>query len=196
MRTKLATIKEKKIKVRSTVIKFSKTSNHPHAKQTICFKNVIRTDLEEYLTDHAWAVITKTINKANLDRGDIVEFSAIIRPYRKSNNLLDFKLSYISDIKKINIDFKLNRSKNLEDPRWRRYKLRENTRSEMYNNLIVGDDSYLLNNKKIDIEDIPTQKTKNTTCPNCKEYSAMIINIKNGYTVCPKCNSPFIYLLK
>lgn len=96
MRKNLQILHNKKIRVRGKVHRFGKK---PPNVTTICLTDIY--DMENhFLTSHVWISQGKRVE--DLQVGDIVEFNAIVKPYRKANKTYDFRLSYPSQIEKVN----------------------------------------------------------------------------------------------
>jgi hypothetical protein len=58
----------------------------------LLLEDVVWVKTGEYLAEHCWLRSTPEVVKANLQRGDRVEFSAWVRPYRRGSGSRDIGL--------------------------------------------------------------------------------------------------------
>lgn len=72
------------------------------------YKTVLLIDLKnifgDYVCDHVWIREGKKFNKLNLNKGDKVQFTAVVKKYqhfKKDNKNIDYRLIHLYDIKKI-----------------------------------------------------------------------------------------------
>jgi ribosomal protein S27E len=146
------------------------------------------------ITDHIWMPETKTIADANLDRGDIIQFHAQARKYIKKNGALDYKISYVSGIKKIGRDSKLQPIKRkltiYEETAKRRKKCLDNYRNwlstgypEDYNEDVYKKDLKEINDTLKEI----TDNSIELKCPSCNIISKMYPKNKSLIS-CPNCD--------
>lgn len=89
-----------RLRFRGTVIRFGKTrGKKAWRKQTVLLRDLFTIDGQKVpkglpaTTDHVWLCVGKQIDNAKLRHGDMVEFNARVRWYRKAGGC-DLKLSH------------------------------------------------------------------------------------------------------
>jgi hypothetical protein len=87
-----------------------KVSYKGYSEETILLKTVVDLETNKGVADHIWFSYTQGFIKASLKPGDIVEFEARVKEYRKGyinknykidNSTIDFKLSNPTKIKRV-----------------------------------------------------------------------------------------------
>jgi len=111
MRKELAAELGKRKKFRATVDRLGKKINYKgYSEETILLNAIIDVETGKAVTDHIWFSYTQGFVKASVISGDILEFEARVKEYRKgyvnknykiNNTTSDFKLSNPTRIKKI-----------------------------------------------------------------------------------------------
>jgi hypothetical protein len=111
MRGKLAAQNEQRKTFRATFSKIGKKTNYQgYSEDTILLTNVIDLATNETITDHVWFTFNKSFESLSPKIGDVIEFDARIKPYKKGyvNKALgftrqreDFKLSHPTKLRKI-----------------------------------------------------------------------------------------------
>lgn len=109
MRKVLAENEGQRRRFRATFVRTGKKINYQgRSEDTILLNNVIDVLSGERMTDHIWFTYTKGFEEANIKEGDVVEFDARVKEYRKgyvnrsagiNNRKKDFKLSHPTKIK-------------------------------------------------------------------------------------------------
>lgn len=111
MRKKLRKIgSENRNKFTAKFERFGSKSGWKGPEMTVLLVDV-KNDQGKVVSDHLWFNFTKGFEKLNLEKGDIVQFSARVREYEKgykgwgifSETEFDYKLSYPTKIQKINL---------------------------------------------------------------------------------------------
>lgn len=103
MRKELKKIKNKRTTFIGEVNKFgTKPSYKGYPKKTILLINIKFKETNEIATDHIWFTVGKTIENIELNIGDIIQFDARVKQYKKGyiEKEVDYKLSNISKIYK------------------------------------------------------------------------------------------------
>ena len=110
MRKELAAEKGKRKKFKAVFGRVGKKVNYKgYSEETILLKNIIDAEANEVVADHVWFSYTQGFVDASLTIGDLLEFEARIKEYRKgyvnknykiNNSTTDFKLSNPTKIKK------------------------------------------------------------------------------------------------
>jgi len=101
----------RKIRLRGTFEKLGTKKNWKFGflEETILLID-IKNDANEIITDHLWLNYTNQLKKADLKKGDEIEFFGIVRMYKKGyfdfregmdNRTIDYKITYPSKVKKI-----------------------------------------------------------------------------------------------
>ena len=111
MRKELAAEEGKRKKFKAIFDRVGKKVNYKgYSEETILLKNIIDIESNKIVADHVWFNYTQGFVKASLSAGDIVEFEARVKEYRKgyvnrnyqiNNSTTDFKLSNPTRIKKV-----------------------------------------------------------------------------------------------
>jgi len=110
MRSKLKKIENKRKTFIGTFVRFGSKSNyHGFPEPTILLKD-IKDNNNRIVCDHIWFNLTKRFQNIDLKEGDIIEFDARVKEYKKGyvnyrkgifNQSYNYKLSYPTKIKKI-----------------------------------------------------------------------------------------------
>ncbi len=113
MRKELAAEKVKRKKFTTVYGRVGKKVNYKgYSEETILLKNIIDSESNKQVADHVWFSYTKGFVSASLNVGDLLEFEARVKEYRKgyvnknykiNKGTTDFKLSNPTKIKKINV---------------------------------------------------------------------------------------------
>ena len=111
MRKKLAVEAGKRKKFTAKFGRIGKKVNYKgYTEETILLQNIVDTETNDMVADHLWFSYTQGFIKASLKEGDILEFEARVKEYRKgyvnrnykiNNSTKDFKLSNPTKIVKI-----------------------------------------------------------------------------------------------
>jgi len=121
MRTELKKLSGSRLTFTADVSRFSTKVNYGHVKETICFVDVKFSD-GSLATDHLWFDLGKQIKSLNLKEGDTVKFDARIKTYIKGYinesqgidyRTIDYRLSNVSKVSKINITKGIDKSDNI-----------------------------------------------------------------------------------
>jgi len=98
-------------KFRAVFTRFGKKVNYSgYTDTTILLNNIIDTETNLAATDHHWFAYTKGFEEAQLKEGDLIEFEARVKIYKKgyvnrklaiNNRQSDYKLSHPTHIQKI-----------------------------------------------------------------------------------------------
>jgi hypothetical protein len=109
MREKLAAQNDQRKTFRATFSRIGKKKNYQgYSEDTILFTNVVDVATNEKITDHVWFTYSKSFESLNANLGDVIEFDARIKAYKKGyvNKALgfnqrreDFKLSHPTKIR-------------------------------------------------------------------------------------------------
>ncbi len=101
---------EKRYTYTGTFVREGRKNGYKGTERTLLFKNVKDSE-GNLITEHLWFNYTKGFEKANLNEGDIVEFSARVSEYEKGYKgrrwdvykpiETDYKLSYPTKIKNL-----------------------------------------------------------------------------------------------
>lgn len=194
MRIKLAKYCGERIRLRATVRRFSRKSKYKNSPETIMLSDVFNAETNEKITDHIWINPRKRIGDANLDRGDIIEFNAVIREYTKKNGVKDYKVSYPSQIKKIGTDYNLQRDKKPDDIYWL-YERGLASLKRAYSYAIEIGDMFEVKNIQKEINNYREEFNrrrkfiKTISCPHCN-YSFTEI-CEESFVECRSCKGFF-----
>lgn len=111
MRKELGKSIENRKKFKAIFSRFGKKINFKgHSEETVLLKHIIDLENNQEVADHLWFNYSKSFEKAQLNPGDILEFAARVKSYKKGyvNKPLkinlrttDFKLSHPTQIKKL-----------------------------------------------------------------------------------------------
>jgi len=86
----------------------TKTNYKGHAETTVLLTSVIDPEIDTPVADHVWFNFTKGFEAAGLSPGDVVEFEARIKQYKKgyvnsryqiNRQTVDYKLSHPTKIR-------------------------------------------------------------------------------------------------
>lgn len=109
MRKKLANKEGERKKFTAVFIRLGKKAGYTgYSVETILLSNVTDVETGELVTDHLWFTFTKGFQIFGLAEGDILEFEARVKPYRKGyvnkslaidKEKFDYKLSNPTKIK-------------------------------------------------------------------------------------------------
>lgn len=107
-RTKLGTEKGKRKKFQAIVSRFGKKVNYKgYSEETVLLTMIKDLETNINVADHLWFCFTKGFEKANIKEGNIIEFEARVKEYKKgyvnkqlgiNNKKKDFKLSHTTNI--------------------------------------------------------------------------------------------------
>jgi|SRR5882762_2188922 len=110
MRKELAAEEGKRKKFKAIFDRVGRKVNYKgYSEETILLKNIIDLESQKIMADHVWFSYTQGFIKASLNPGDMIEFEARVKEYRKgyinrnykiNNSTKDFKLSNPTKIKK------------------------------------------------------------------------------------------------
>ncbi len=111
MRKELAAEEGKRKKFKAVFSRIGKKVNYKgYSEETILLKNIVDLESQKIIADHVWLSYTQSFIKALLKAGDIIEFEARVKEYRKgyvnknykiNNSTKDLKLSNPTKIKKV-----------------------------------------------------------------------------------------------
>jgi hypothetical protein len=111
MRSELAPENGKRKKFRAAFSRLGKKTNYKgYSEETILLNTVVDVETGKTVTDHVWFSYTQGFVKASLKSGDMLEFEARVKEYRKgyvnknykiNKATTDFKLSNPTKIKKM-----------------------------------------------------------------------------------------------
>lgn len=111
MRKELAKEEGKRKKFKAAFDRVGKKVNYNgYSEETILLKNIVDLETNKIIADHIWFSYTQGFIKASIVVGDVVEFEARVKEYRKgyvnrnykiNNTSKDFKLSNPTKIKKV-----------------------------------------------------------------------------------------------
>jgi hypothetical protein len=109
MRKSLAKQDGERKTFRATFIRLGKKSNFKgYSEETILLKDVIDPETKQVVTDHVWFAFSTGFQKLMLKEGDMIEFDARVKAYKKgyinsrygiNNSKTDYKLSHPTKIK-------------------------------------------------------------------------------------------------
>ena len=107
MREQLAALEGQRLTVTASVLKRGSVVSWLGVREyTICLGPVQTLD-GQLLTDHLWLKVGRRLAALDLHKGDVVQFSGRVRPYKKARvrragqpftYSLDYKLSYPSNV--------------------------------------------------------------------------------------------------
>lgn len=111
MRKELARSEGERKKFRAQFSRLGKKTNFKgYSEETILLKAIVDVETNDVVADHLWCSLTKSFEKLVLKEGDIIEFEARVKVYKKgyvnsryqiNNSKKDFKLSHPTKIKVI-----------------------------------------------------------------------------------------------
>jgi hypothetical protein len=114
MRKKLAEEVGIRKKFQGVFARYGKKVNYKgYSEETVLVEQIVDAETNQVMCDHIWFSLTKSFEKLNLTSGDVLQFDARIKEYKKgyknnaykiNNTTKDFKLSHptnISQTKKI-----------------------------------------------------------------------------------------------
>jgi hypothetical protein len=114
MRKKLAEEVGIRKKFKGVFARYGKKVNYKgYSEETVLVEQIVDAETNQVMCDHIWFSLTKSFEKLNLTSGDVLQFDARIKEYKKgyknnaykiNNTTKDFKLSHptnISQTKKI-----------------------------------------------------------------------------------------------
>jgi hypothetical protein len=118
MRVELEKLKGLRVAFTGKVTKYGrKRSYKGNFKQTVLLTNVRFKDNNKEATDHIWLTVGVKLSNIELEVGEEIEFTAIIREYHKGyinknkeviDQKLDYKLIYPANIKRIQKNLLIN----------------------------------------------------------------------------------------
>jgi len=113
MRNQLAKHDGTRKKFRGVFVRFGKKANYQgYTDMTILLTSIIDVETNQVVTDHLWFNYTKGFEDAGIKEGDVIEFEARIKEYKKGyvnaragirNRSRDYKLSHPTQIKVIRV---------------------------------------------------------------------------------------------
>jgi hypothetical protein len=113
MRARLAAQKDERKTFRAQYSKIGKKKNYRgYSEDTILLTNIIDISTNEKITDHVWFTFSKSFDALNLQIGDVIEFDARIKGYKKgyvskalgiNQRTSDYKLSHPTKIRKVSL---------------------------------------------------------------------------------------------
>ena len=95
MREKLKEINRVRARFRGTFEEFGYRTSGGYRKDMALLRNITDAKGNE-MCEHIWLNLTKTVKALDLKRGDLIEFTARVRPYVKGyhdNRRMDYRLS-------------------------------------------------------------------------------------------------------
>ena len=84
-----------------------KVSYKGYSEETVLVEQIVDAETNQVMCDHIWFSLTKSFEKLNLTSGDVLQFDARIKEYKKgyknsaykiNNTTKDFKLSHPTHI--------------------------------------------------------------------------------------------------
>ena len=110
MRRELAKEEGKRKKFQALFDRVGKKVNYKgYSEETILLKNILDLESQKIVADHIWFSYSKSFINASISVGDVIEFEARVKEYRKGyvnrnykidNSTTDFKLSNPTKIKR------------------------------------------------------------------------------------------------
>ena len=104
MRKRLETDAGLRKRFRAVFVRVGKKTNFKgYSEDTILLRDITDTETNQVVTDHLWFTYSKTFEDANLHEGDLIEFDARIKEYKKGyvnkrmmvdKRRTDFRLSH------------------------------------------------------------------------------------------------------
>lgn len=111
MRKALAKEAEKRKKFKAVFGRLGKKMNFKgYTEETVLLKDIVDIDTGKQVADHLWFGYTKGFEKAALFTGDVIEFEARVKSYKKgyvnsrygfNSHIHDFKLNNPTKIRKL-----------------------------------------------------------------------------------------------
>ena len=108
MRTLLSGRKDERKRFRGTFVRLGKKSGYKgNSEETVLITNIIDLESNTVVADHLWFTFTKGFQELNLQPGNIVEFDARVKEYKKgyaydvatrTQRKTDYKLSHPTKI--------------------------------------------------------------------------------------------------
>jgi hypothetical protein len=109
MRRELAKREGQRKKFRATFSKLGKKINYKgYSEPTILLTDIIECETNLKITEHAWFSYTQGFEDADMKEGDVIEFEARVKEYKKgyvnrrykiNEKKLDYKLSHPTKIR-------------------------------------------------------------------------------------------------
>ena len=104
MRTNLASSQGERKRFRGTFVRVGRKTNFKgYSEDTILLRNIIEVSNNMRVSDHVWFTFTKGFEDAGIREGDLIEFDARIKAYKKgyvnkgvgiNTRKTDYKLSH------------------------------------------------------------------------------------------------------
>jgi hypothetical protein len=111
MRRPLAKDEGQRKRFRAEFVRIGRKTNFKgHSVDTLLLRNITDIEINQVVTDHVWFTYSKVFETANLREGDMIEFDARVKEYKKGyvnralkidNRKTDFRLSHPTKIKKV-----------------------------------------------------------------------------------------------
>jgi hypothetical protein len=108
MRKKLAEEVGIRKKFKGVFARYGKKVNYKgYSEETVLVEQIVDAETNQVMCDHIWFSLTKSFEKLNLTSGDVLQFDARIKEYKKgyknnaykiNNTTKDFKLSHPTNI--------------------------------------------------------------------------------------------------
>jgi len=108
MRKKLAEEVGIRKKFQGVFARYGKKVNYKgYSEETVLVEQIVDAETNQVMCDHLWFSLTKSFEKLNLTSGDVLQFDARIKEYKKgyknssykiNNTSKDFKLSHPTHI--------------------------------------------------------------------------------------------------
>jgi hypothetical protein len=108
MRKKLAEEVGARKKFRGVFARYGKKVNYKgYSEETVLVEQIVDAETNQLMCDHLWFSLTKGFEKLKLTKGDVLQFGARIKEYKKgyknsaykiNNTSKDFKLSHPTNI--------------------------------------------------------------------------------------------------
>ncbi len=108
MRKKLAEEVGARKKFRGVFARYGKKVSYKgYSEETVLVEQIADAETNQVMCDHIWFSLTKSFEKLNLTSGDVLQFDARIKEYKKgyknssykiNNTSKDFKLSHPTNI--------------------------------------------------------------------------------------------------
>lgn len=108
MRKKLAEEVGIRKKFKGVFARYGKKVNYKgYSEETVLVEQIVDAETNQLMCDHLWFSLTKGFEKLNLTNGDVLQFDARIKEYKKGyknsahkidNTSKDFKLSHPTNI--------------------------------------------------------------------------------------------------
>ena len=98
MRSELARYEGRRVRWEGVVVYFGKERGGPlrdcalPPRYTVCLADVTLLKTGEIITDHAWLVMTLSLRRLDLQKGDTLAFDATVMAYYRGDKTKDFTL--------------------------------------------------------------------------------------------------------